>query len=241
MRSRPRRTITVLVMSAALLSAVVTSAPAYAAAPEPTSVPLDQYFDNDGIDTASARGGDFDGSGYSFPGDALLSGRASVDGMPFAIPSSAAGAKNNIVAFGQLVAVPRGRYHSAHFLVAGSYGMAGGAATVHYADGGTSTASLSRADWYGASGQIVAPFLYAPDGKTDQSPVSLSVAQLWLDASREAVLITLPVTKPAQAGQTSLHVFALTVQGSSQARHSRCADPVPRPSFLTTRRRSKRS
>ncbi|WP_370943019.1 alpha-L-fucosidase [Amycolatopsis sp. cg5] len=218
MRSRRRRSIIVLTMTAALLGAVVTTAPAYAAPPEPASVPLDQYFDNDGIDTAAARGGNFDGSGYSFPGDALPSGRASVDGMPFAIPSSAAGAKNNIVALGQQVAVPRGRYHSAHFLVAGSYGMAGGAATVHYADGSTSAASLSGADWYGASGQIVAPFRYAPDDKTDQNPVSLSVSQLWLDANREAVSITLPVTKPAQAGQTSLHVFALTMQGSSRGK-----------------------
>ena len=35
--------------------------------PAAVPVPLDSWFDNDGIDTADARGGDFDGSGYTLP------------------------------------------------------------------------------------------------------------------------------------------------------------------------------
>lgn len=185
---------------------------ALAAVPAPVVVPIDRYFDNDGIDSASARDGDFDGSGYTFPAESLPTGQITVDGVPYVFPSAAAGASNNAVALGQRLDLPPGRYHSAYFLVASSYGMASGQATVHYADGATTTVSLGGPDWYSGSGAIAAPFRYTPGGGTDQHPVSISVARIWLDPGRDAVGVTLPTTNPAQAGQSSLHVFALTVQ-----------------------------
>jgi alpha-L-fucosidase len=180
--------------------------------PDPVVVPISQHFDNDGIDSASARDGNFDGSGYTFPAEALPTGSITVDGVPFAFPSAAPGVTNNIVAMGQRLDLPRGRYHSAHFLVASSYGMASGQATVHYADGGTTTTALAGPDWYSGGGAIAAPFRYSPGGGTDQHPVSISAARIWLDSSRDAVAITLPTTNPAQAGLSSLHVFALSAQ-----------------------------
>lgn len=185
---------------------------ALAAVPAPVVVPIDRYFDNDGIDSASARDGNFDGSGYTFPAESLPTGQITVDGVPYVFPSAAAGASNNAVALGQRLDLPQGRYHSAYFLVASSYGMASGQATVHYADGATTTASLGGPDWYSGSGAIAAPLRYTPGGGTDQHPVSISVARIWLDPTRDAVGVTLPTTNPAQAGQSSLHVFALTVQ-----------------------------
>src|SRR5438552_1821530 len=47
---------------------------AFVPPPPPIPVTLDAYLDNDAIDTASAHDGDFDGSGYTFPGEALPSG-----------------------------------------------------------------------------------------------------------------------------------------------------------------------
>lgn len=212
MRPLPRLTLSLLAVSA-LLAGVPTSVAMAAApaVPAPVVVPIDTYFDNDGIDSASARDGNFDGSGYTFPAEALPSGQIAVDGVPYAFPSAAAGARNNAVAMGQSIDLPPGRYHSAYFLVASSYGMASGTATVHYADGATTTASLGGADWYSGSGAISAPFRYTPTG-TDQHPVSISVARVWLDPGRQAVGITLPTTSPAQPDRSSLHVFALTVQ-----------------------------
>ncbi|MEW2292844.1 alpha-L-fucosidase [Streptomyces sp. NPDC006743] len=186
--------------------------------PDPVPVPLEALYDNDGIDTAAARGGDFDGSGYTFPGEALPAGPAEVDGIPFRFPSAAAGAANNVVARGQRVELPKGRYLSAAFLTAGSYGNASGTATVHYADGTTTTAGLAGADWYGAGGTLSAPYRYRPDGTRDDHPVGIGTADLWLDPAREAVALTLPVTGPAQEGRTALHVFALTLQPVAQGR-----------------------
>ncbi|MEV6508356.1 alpha-L-fucosidase [Streptomyces sp. NPDC051642] len=186
--------------------------------PEPVPVPLDGLYDNDGIDTASARGGDFDGSGYTFPGEEFPTGRVEVDGIPFLFPSSAAGARNNVVAMGQRVELPQGRYLSAVFLTSGSYGNASGSATVHYADGSTSTAGLGGADWYAAGGSLSAPYRYQPDGTKDQHSVGIGTSEVWLDPQREAVALTLPVTNPAEAGRTSLHVFALSLQPAAQGR-----------------------
>ncbi|MFJ9381207.1 alpha-L-fucosidase [Streptomyces sp. NPDC101455] len=186
--------------------------------PEPVPVPLDGLYDNDGIDTASARGGDFDGSGYTFPGEELPTGRVEVDGIPFLFPSSAAGAQNNVVAMGQRVELPQGRYLSAVFLTSGSYGNASGRATVHYADGSTSAAGLGGADWYAAGGSLSAPYRYQPDGTKDLHSVGIGTSEVWLDPQREAVALTLPVTNPAEAGKTSLHVFALSLQPAAQGR-----------------------
>lgn len=186
--------------------------------PEPVPVPLDGLYDNDGIDTASARGGDFDGSGYTFPGEELPTGRVEVDGIPFLFPSSAAGAKNNVVAMGQRVELPQGRYLSAVFLTSGSYGNASGNATVHYADGSTTTAGLGGADWYAAGGSLSTPYRYRPDGTEDQHSVGIGTSEVWFDPQREAVALTLPVTNPAEAGRASLHVFALSLQPAAQGR-----------------------
>ncbi|MFJ8487621.1 alpha-L-fucosidase [Streptomyces sp. NPDC094038] len=186
--------------------------------PDPVPVPLDALYDNDGIDTAAARGGDFDGSGYTFPGEELPAGRVEVDGIPFDFPAATAGAGNNVVALGQRLDLPKGRYLSALFLTAGSYGTASGTATVHYADGTTSTGGLSGGDWYSVGGSLSAPYRYQPDGGKDAHSVGIGTSEVWIDPQREAVALTLPVTNPAEAGKTALHVFALSLQPVAQGR-----------------------
>ncbi|MFF3459625.1 hypothetical protein ACFYXH_36070 [Streptomyces sp. NPDC002730] len=47
------------------------------------------------------RGGNFDGSGYTFPGEELPSGRLEIHGIAYLFPAATAGAKNNIAALGQ--------------------------------------------------------------------------------------------------------------------------------------------
>lgn len=200
----------------------------WAPVPAPVPVPLDSLYDNDGVDTASARGGDFDGSGYTFPGEELPTGRVEVDGTSFVFPTSSAGAKNNVVALGQRVELPKGRYLSAVFLTAGSYGNASGKATVHYADGSTTTATLGGSDWYATGGSLSATYRYAPDGTKDEHRVGIGTSELWLDPQRDAVAVTLPVTNPAQANKASLHVFALSCNLPLRAVRWPCARPGPR-------------
>src|SRR6476469_2448251 len=222
MRSRPRQLLSILSVCTLLAGTTTANAAAEpaapAAVPAPVVVPIDAYFDNDGIDSASAHDGSFDGSGYTFPAEGLPAGQITVNGVPYAFPRAAPGARNNVVAMGQRLELPHGRYHSAYLLVASSYGMASGQAVIHYANGATTTATLGGPDWYSGSGPIQAPFRYTPGGGTDQHPVSISVARLWLDASRDAVGVTLPTTNPARPDLSSLHVFALTVQPAATGR-----------------------
>jgi alpha-L-fucosidase len=186
--------------------------------PPPVPVPLTDLFDNDGIDTASAHDGNFDGSGYTFPGAEVPSGQTTVAGVPYLMGSSAAGAKNNVVALGQKVTIPSGRYLNALFLAACSYGGTGGTATVHYADGSTSSGQLAGTDWYTGGGVIAASFRYTPGGGTDQHPVSIGSASLWIDPARDAVAITLPTTAQPAPNVSSLHLFALTLQPAGSGR-----------------------
>ncbi|MEV7991761.1 alpha-L-fucosidase [Streptomyces sp. NPDC086077] len=229
MTTYPRRQVLGAAAGAAVAAGLPLATPAEARAagdrpdewvpvPDAIPVPLDAYLDNDGIDTASARGGNFDGSGYTFPGEELPAGPVEVDGTLFTFPSSAEGARNNVVALGQRIDLPKGRYLSAVFLTAGSYGSASGRATVHYADGGTTTAGLGGADWYSAGGPLSAGYRYKPDGSKDEHRVGIGTAEVWLDPRREAVALTLPTTNPAEEGKTSLHVFALSLQPAVEGR-----------------------
>jgi alpha-L-fucosidase len=202
--------------------------------PPPVPVALDAWFSNDGIDSASATGGDFDGSGYTFPAERLPVGQtATVGGVPFKLGSAAAGAKNNIAATGQTIDLPKGRYFVAYFLVAASYGTTGGAATVHYADGSTSTGSLSGPDWYTGTGALVSPFRYAPGGVVDDNPVSLATGQVWVDPARDAVALTLPTTATPAPNVSSLHVFALTLQPVAVGRSALILDGRSTANLLT--------
>jgi alpha-L-fucosidase len=205
-----------IVATAGQLGAVRTAAAeapsGFTPPPPPVPVPLTDLFDNDGIDTASAHDGNFDGSGYTFPGEELPSGQTTVAGVPYVLGSSAAGAKNNVVALGQQIPIPSGRYLNALFLAACSYGGTGGAATVHYADGSTSTGQLDGVDWYTGGGVVTTSFRYTPGGGIDQHPVSIGSTSLWIDPTRDAVAITLPTTAQPAPNVSSLHVFALTLQ-----------------------------
>src|SRR3954449_5008596 len=110
MTTFPRRTALGLALGATVLATIADTGTAFAAssAPNPVPVPLDGLFDNDGIDTATTHDGNFDGSGYTFPAEGLPSGPTTVDGVPFAFPTAAG--KNNIVAMGQQIPLPKGRY-----------------------------------------------------------------------------------------------------------------------------------
>ncbi len=201
-------------------------------APTPVPVSLAAAFNNDGIDTAAAHDGDFDGSGYSFPGDSLpANGLVTLGSVPYQLGSAAAGAKNNVVALGQTIPLPGGRYLSLLFLVAGSYGAASGTVTVNYADGSTSQATITAPDWYSSSGDLVFPFRYSPGG-TDQHPVSMAVAEVWAYPDRDAVSVTLPASAQPAPNVTSLHVFALSLQPLAQGTSALLRNPHSTTSML---------
>ena len=183
-----------------------------AAATDPIPVPLADLFDNNGIGV-DAGDANLDGSGYGFPATALPSGAVTVAGVPYQLAATTGtGQNDNVVARGQTVSIPAGRYVLAYLLATSTYGASGGSATVHYADGSTSATIVTAPDWYsGGAGAVPAPYRYSPDG-TDQHPVALYAVQIGIDPARTATSITLPSTAAPAPGVASLHVFAVSLQ-----------------------------
>src|SRR5260370_16767581 len=159
---------------------------------DPIPVPLESYFDNDGIDSVDIRDGNFDGSGYVYPAEELpAAGPITVDGILFEFPSSAPGDMNNVVALGQDIELPKGHYHGAYVLLSASYGANSGTATVHYSDGSTVQAPFSAADWYGGGGAGHAPYRDGPRG-TDPPPVPILPRPDLLQPPKETASLALP-------------------------------------------------
>jgi alpha-L-fucosidase len=167
---------------------------------------------NKGIGTIPGQA-DFDGSGFSYPADQLPhAGQISLNGQQYLFPENAPGVNDNVIALGQTVSLPAGRYYQAFLLVAGSWGGVDSSIIVHYADGSTTSASLSVPDWsIGSSGIVNTNYRYEPEDE-NSGPVHIYAAQIGIDPTKLASSLTLPMTTLPDPSQPSLHVFALTLQ-----------------------------
>jgi hypothetical protein len=180
---------------------------------ETVPVDLSAQFDNDGISThENMTDGDFDGSGYTYPAEELPpAGPLAHQGLNFVFPGYADGAKNNVTAQGQTIAVPPGRYAKVRLLGAASFGDVATKLIATYTDGSTAEVPFTVANWTGQ----------APTGGTEvfrcthrhgrsgpsTSKVAVFAVPAVLDPTRELRSLTLPThTRP------QLHLFALSME-----------------------------
>jgi hypothetical protein len=188
------------------------------AATEFSPVDLSTVFNNDGVATAERPSdGNFDAIGTTQPGTFHFAAEgfpaapdAVLAGVKFHLGSLAPGANNNVVADGQVVPVPAGRYSAAYVLAATTNGSYSGSWTARYTDGDPQSIAARFSDWCAGpeDGEAVAirsPFRYFQDGGVarDCTPM-LYVRRLTLDASRTLSALVLPV-------QLNTHVFAITL------------------------------
>ncbi len=164
------------------------------------SRPLQAAFDNVGITTAATAGaGNFDGIGDSFAAaglasDALVPGQSLLhDGLRIGWPDVPPGQPDNVVADGQQIAVS-GTGSVLGVVGASAYGSTSGTFTIGYADGSTSTATVTFADWVDTSAASGTDLLattagWNPGGTT---PVSLFYAAIPLTAGARVTSVTLP-------------------------------------------------
>jgi hypothetical protein len=182
--------------------------------PAGSAVPVDvgPHLNNDGITSEFYMGdGDFDGAGRTYPSAQLpQTGRLTDDGIPFLFVNGAEDTLNNVLAAGQVIAVPAGRYARLHVLGAADTGNASRALTVTYTDGSV-TASLQLTAWtsgaaYGESEAIRTRQVHT---RTGPQPLQAAVFHqvIEVDPARELASITMPA-----AATPRLHVFALTVE-----------------------------
>ena len=177
-------------------------------------------FDNVGItDPAAPGAGNFDGTGDSFSApalarDALVPGQSLLhDGARIGWPDVPPGQPDNVLADGQRIAVS-GTGTVLGIVGASAYGTTSGTVTVGYADGSTSSATVSFADWTSVHPAAGSDLLATTGGWNPggSAPVSLFYAAVPLTSGQPVVSVTLPaVGSGVGKNVPSMHVFSLTV------------------------------
>ncbi|HET7013444.1 MAG TPA: glycoside hydrolase family 15 protein [Streptosporangiaceae bacterium] len=208
-----------------LLAGVTGWAPAASAHPRDSLPTLAQAFNNVGITSAGApAAGNFDGIGDSFSAtglaaDALSPGQPLLhDGLAITWPNVAPGQPDNVIANGQSIALT-GSGSTLGVIGASAFGSTGGTFTVNYADGSSSTATVTLADWIDLSPASGTDLLATTAGWNPGGtiPVSLFFAAIPLTTGKSVVSVTLPQVGPAVGKNTpSLHIFNLTIGFISQ-------------------------
>jgi beta-glucosidase len=168
-------------------------------------------------DDANPTPGNLDGAGFSFSAQELASvgvtpgGTVTSGSTTFTWPDAAAGQPDAVTTAGQIVSLS-GSGSALSFLAVGTNGTQTGPVTVTYADGTTSTSTLTVADWFsdqavpGCTLVVTAPGWNTPPDSTypHTQKVGLYAASVPLMAGKQLAYVTLP-----DVGR--LHIFADTV------------------------------
>ncbi len=177
------------------------------------TVDMTAAYNNDGTSNEfSMRDGDFDGTGRTYPAAQLpQTGHLDADGISFLFTNGAEGTLNNVVAAGQTLPLPPGRYHTLHVLGAADTGNVSLPATLTYADGSTAAVPLQLTGWladpnYGETVALRTNLVHTPTGALNLQ-AALFHQRLPVDPARELVSITLPTPTAARP-----HVFALALE-----------------------------
>ena len=168
-------------------------------------------YDLDGTATTSApNSGNFDSSGWSF--DAALlpaQGPWTNDGVTYQVPDPAGTSKNFVTTTGQQLAIPAGKYATAHVLGAAHGGDVVSSATITYTDGTTSEVQFALTDWAGSArnGNTVAIAMdhrIKQNQGTDGPPVNIFREDLPLDPNKTVQSIAFPNNSNAE-------IYAITL------------------------------
>ncbi|PWK87872.1 hypothetical protein C8D88_10368 [Lentzea atacamensis] len=182
--------------------------------PGGSAVPVDisAALDNDGLSNEfTSRDGDFDGLGNTYPAAQLpQTGSVTDDGILFEFHNGDEASKNNVIANGQTLAVPAGKYVKLHLLAAADTGNVDANGAVSYA-GGSVPVRFRVTAWqqrpqFGESEPVATTLMHTPSGPV-QKQVSIFHQTIELDAAQELSAVILPRT-----GGPRLHVFAITLE-----------------------------
>lgn len=142
------------------------------------------------------------------------------DGFNFSFPQYKAAGNDNVVADGQRIEVPRGRYVRVAMLAAAESGLAGGTINATYADGSQTAGEVLVPAWwnwpYPFGGDLVMPYHFA-NASVDYNRSNIFQTTNWLDPTKELASLALPVPVGEGSGvgggeiATRLHVFAVSL------------------------------
>ncbi|KAJ4294980.1 hypothetical protein N0V90_006988 [Kalmusia sp. IMI 367209] len=163
----------------------------------------------------------FDGSGDSYPAQFIPPATFTYSGLDYIFSKFNSSGYDNVIAAGQTIYIPRGRYLSVHMLAASESGMAQGTINAIFSDNSTSSGAVLVPAWwswpYPTGGDMVFPYRLTNES-VDWNRSNIFQTRNWLDSSKELMSLTLPnvtggaATDPGGATISSrLHIFALTL------------------------------
>lgn len=183
------------------------------------SVDLSEYLDNRGF---GMQPGDanFDGTDSSYPAAEMPPAHFVYNGFNFNFPQYKAAGNDNVIADGQTIDIPEGRYVRVSMLAASEEGLASGTVNATYADGTTTTGAVLVPSWwswpYPFGGDIVMPY-YLNNESVDYNRSNIFQTDTWLDGSKNLSSLILPIASGADSGpggsgiETRLHIFAISL------------------------------
>jgi len=183
-------------------------------------VDLSSMYNNRGF---AMKPGDsnLDGSGSGYPANSLPPSNFIYNGINFTFPTYQKSGNDNVLAIGQTVKVPQGRYFSVQMMASSENGLASGFINAKYSDNSTSSSPVLVPAWwswpYPAGGDIILPYYYTHSALSYNRSMFFQTIN-WLDPTKELVSLTLPnVTRGSNSGpggaaiNTRLHIFSLSM------------------------------
>ncbi|KAI4720922.1 glycoside hydrolase [Aureobasidium sp. EXF-10727] len=164
---------------------------------------------------------DFDGIHSGYPAQYLPDKNFTYAGVNYIFPEYKESGDDNVLAQGQVITPPQGRYSSISMLVAAESAVATGYVNVTYTDNTTSSGPiLVDPFWswpYPYGGDIVFPY-YLTNSSIDYNRSMIYQSVNWLDSTKQVSSVTLPnvtsgaATGPGGAAQNPrLHIFAVSL------------------------------
>ena len=148
------------------------------------------------------------------------------NGVNFTFPQYRAAGNDNMLAAGQIIKVPEGKYLSVQLLAAGETGLAAGFVNGSYADGSVSSGQVLVPAWwtwpYPSGGDLIFPTYYT-NKSVDYNRSNIFLTSNWLDSTKKLTSIQLPnVTAGSNFGPggaaitTRLHIFAMSLVAAQE-------------------------
>lgn len=163
----------------------------------------------------------FDGLGSGYPAQYLPAENFTYGGVDFSFPQyQVNNGSDNVIAEGQALDIPRGRYVSVHMLAAAHHAIAKGYINATYADESTTSGAV-LVDPYWAfhssyGGDFIFPYYLTNEG-IDYNRSSIFRMVTWLDSTQNLTGLQLPNVTSGDSGtldspeDTRLHIFAVSM------------------------------
>ena len=187
-----------------------------------SSLPMDlsQPVNNRGF-AMTPGDANFDGLHSGYPAQYLPASNFTYSGVNFIFPQYEESGNDNVLAQGQTLRPPKGRYFSVHMLAAAEAAIATGFVNATYSDGTTTSGPVLVDpfwDWpYPYGGDLVFPY-YLTNSSIDYNRSMIFQTINWLDSTKDLASLQLPnVTLGASNGplgateETRLHLFAVSL------------------------------